>query len=248
MKVLITGDQGFIGSNLTTYLKKLDYVVEGIDLKSNQNILNCKLPTCDLVIHLAGMSGVRESIENPQKYWINNVEGTVRVLNHYANTRVLVASSSSQYEPYLNPYAASKHIIESIPHTNVCFMRLHTVYGPTPRKGMFFDKLLTGTLEYVTNHTRDFIHIDDVCNAMCLLMNSTITGPIDVGTGVAVSIRDISPDLPLTDGSPSERQHTLADIAKLASLGFIPKHTVNTFLENYNTIGLSTADTAGGHP
>jgi nucleoside-diphosphate-sugar epimerase len=233
MKIVVTGHQGFIGSNLVSHLDKLNHTVIGIDLKSNQNILNCELPACDLVIHLAGVGGVRESLADPQKYWINNIEGTVRILKHYAATRVLVASSSSQYEPYLNPYAASKHIIESIPHDNVCFMRLHTVYGPSPRKDMFFDKLLNGTLEYVTDHTRDFIHIDDVCDAIGLLMNSPITGPIDVGTGISVSIRDISPNLPLTTGLPGERQHTLANITKLASLGFISKYTVNTFLKNY---------------
>jgi UDP-glucuronate 4-epimerase len=236
MKVLITGNQGFIGSNLTTYLKNLDYVVEGIDLKSNQNILNCKLPACDLVIHLAGVGGVRESLADPQKYWINNVEGTARILKHYAATRVLVASSSSQYEPYLNPYAASKHVIESIPHDNVCFMRLHTVYGPNPRKDMFFDKLLNGTLEYVTTHERDFIHVDDVCDAMQLLIKSTFTGPIDIGTGKSVRVQDIKPGLPVTNGLVGERYCTCADITKLVSLGFKPTHSVESFL---NTINLS---------
>jgi nucleoside-diphosphate-sugar epimerase len=230
MKVLITGNQGFIGSNLTTYLKNLDYVVEGIDLKSNQNILNCKLPACDLVIHLAGVGGVRESLADPQKYWINNVEGTARILKHYAATRVLVASSSSQYEPYLNPYAASKHVIESIPHPNVCFMRFHTVYGPNPRKDMFFDKLLNGTLEYVTTHERDFIHVDDVCTAINILMNSSYVGPIDVGTGVSVKIRAIRPDLPVTDGEPWERKKTQANIEQLSALGFTPTISVESFL------------------
>jgi len=234
MKIVVTGHQGFIGSTLVAHLETQNHTVIGIDLKSNQNILTCDLPNCDLVIHLAGIGGVRESIADPQKYWINNVEGTARILQHYANIRVLVASSSSQYEPYLNPYAASKHVIESIPHDNVCFMRFHTVYGPNPRKDMFFDRLIKGTLEYVTMHERDFIHIDDVCDAILLLMNSTVIGAIDVGTGTTVRIRDIRPDLPVTTGTVGERQRTCADTTKLNLLGFTPRHSVESFLNIIN--------------
>jgi nucleoside-diphosphate-sugar epimerase len=234
MKIVVTGHQGFIGSNLVKHLEKLNHTVLGIDLKSDQNILTCSLPACDLVIHLAGVGGVRESLADPQKYWINNVEGTVRILKHYADTRVLVASSSSQYEPYLNPYAASKHVIESIPHSNVCFMRFHTVYGPNPRKDMFFDKLLKGTLEYVTTHERDFIHVDDVCDAIQLLIKSTFIGPIDIGTGKSIRVQDIKSELTVTNGLVGERCRTCADITKLKSLGFTPSHTVESFLNTIN--------------
>jgi len=154
MKILITGNEGFIGSNLESYLKNLGYIVTGLDIKSGNDILFCDLPDCDLVVHLAGIGGVRESLADPAKYWKNNVNGTQRILDHYKDVRVLVAGSSSQYEPHLNPYAASKHIIEHIPHINVVFMRLHTVYSSNPRKGMFFDKLINGNLEYVTTHYR----------------------------------------------------------------------------------------------
>ena len=84
------------------------------------------------------------------------MEGTKRILDHYSDARVLVAGSSSQYEPHLNPYAASKNVIEYIPHKNVVFMRFHTVYGPTPRANMFFDKLLNNKLDYVTHHKKRF--------------------------------------------------------------------------------------------
>ena len=230
MKIVVTGHQGFIGSNLVPYLEKLNHTVIGLDIKSNQNVLECALPDCDLVIHLAASTGVRDSIYNPKAYWANNVETTKRILSHYKDIRVLVAGSSSQYEPHLNPYAASKHVIESIPHSNVCFMRFHTVYGPSPRKNMFFDKLLNGSLEYVTSHERDFIHVDDVCAAISILMNSSYVGPIDVGTGVSIKIKDIRPDLPVTDGEPWERKKTQANVEQLSALGFTPTISVESFL------------------
>ena len=232
MKIVLTGHEGFIGSVLYQKLINLNYTVIGLDVKSGNDILHCDLPDCDVVIHLAAKTGVRESLENPKDYWDTNVHGTSRILKHYKNTRILVASSSSQYEPYLNPYAATKHIIEKIPHSDICFMRFHTVYSETPRTGMFFDKLLTNSLEYVTDHERDFIHIDDLCDAILLILDKKILGSIDIGTGISTKIIDICPTLPVVMNTPFERKTTFADIKKLKSLGFKPKKSISNFLNN----------------
>lgn len=233
MKILLTGDEGFIGNNLKKYLQD-KHEIYGIDIKSNFDILTCDLDyDVDLVIHLAGIGGVRESLADPKKYWDTNVEGTKRILDSFKNVRVLVAGSSSQYEPHLNPYAASKNAIETIPHPNVCFMRFHTVYGPTPRKNMFFDKLLNNQLEYVTTHERDFIHIDDMVRAIETLITSDVTGPIDIGTGNTIKISDIRPDLPVKEDTVGERARTCADTTKMKEIGFEAQINVRDFLNKY---------------
>lgn len=230
MRILITGHTGFIGSNLTNRLSDR-HEIFGLDIKEGQDILTCLLDfDVDLVIHLAGIGGVRESLADPKKYWNTNVEGTKRILEHFKNTRVLVAGSSSGYEPHLNPYAASKNVIEYIEHSNVCYMRFHTVYGPNPRKRMFFDKLLNNELEYVTDHRRDFIHIEDLMDAIEIIINNDVRGSIDIGRGQNVCIKDIRPDLPVKTNTVGERKETLANIEKLQSLGFEPKYTVEKFL------------------
>jgi nucleoside-diphosphate-sugar epimerase len=233
MKIVVTGSAGFIGSELCKTLKRKGHQVIGLDIKEGNDILTCELPRADWVIHLAANAGVLPSIEDPKKYWMNNVEGTKRILASYPNSRVLVAGSSSQYEPHLNPYAASKHVIESIPHTNVCFMRFHTVYSNPARPGMFFDKLQRGVLEFVTDHERDFIHITDVVEAIHLLLYSTHRGPIDIGTGKPVKVSSIAPHLPVKEGQPYERLRTCAnkkDIELLEAMGWRCKVTVNDFL------------------
>lgn len=231
----MTGSDGFIGSNLLRHLINKGYLVHCIDIQSGNDINTCDLPTeIDLVIHLAGIGGVRESVKDPAKYWRVNVDGTRRIVDNYPNARVLVAGSSSGYEPHLNPYAASKKVIESIKHDNICFMRFHTVYGPQPRMNMFFDKLLSGSLQYVTNHTRDFIHICDLISAIDILIQHEYKGPIDVGTGQSVRISDIRPDLPIVTETPGERSDTLADITIMKVLGFEPKYTVKKFLDEQN--------------
>ena len=235
-RILITGHKGFIGSNLYNFLNTGEYDLIGIDIVDGDDLLTCKLPDVDCVIHLAGVGGVRASLEYPAYYWKNNVEVTRRIIRGYHDTRVLVASSSSQYEPHLNPYAASKHVIEYMKHTNICFMRLHTVYSENPRKDMFFDKLLNGGLEYITNHERDFIHVSDVCSAIKLIMELDVRGSLDIGTGVPSKIHCMVRSLPLKISS-KERKKTKANVKILRSLGFNHKVHLEQFLiENWDRI------------
>ena len=231
-RILITGHEGFIGSALVSHLKD-KYTIIGIDRKektSNQDLRDCDLPdNINFVVHLAGRSGVKNSFKNWESYWSNNVEVTKRILHEYKNIRVLVASSSTQYEPHLNPYAATKHIIEKIPHTNACFMRLHTVYSKNPRKDMFIYKLLNGGIEYVSNNERDFIHVNDVVKAIELLLHSDLKGPIDVGTGISTKINNIIKGVPFKV-TPKERKKTKANTTILHSLGFKCEENIEDFL------------------
>lgn len=234
MNILLTGYRGFIGSRLKKRLEQ-KYNLCCIDLEDGRDLYDCALPvTTDIVIHLAGKSGVRESVNDPSAYWRNNVEVTKRILEHFSTTRVLYASSSSAYEPELNPYAMSKHICDELAraHPNAVGMRFHTVYSETPRTNMFMYKLLNGTLEYATNHRRDFVHIEDVCDAVELLLTSDLTGIIDVGTGVPVSVQHLAPNVPIRLNTQYERFHTQARIEKIQSLGFEPKYDVKKFLTN----------------
>ena len=105
----------------------------------------------DLIIHLAGKSGVRESHDDPASYWRNNVEVSKRLFARYPDTRIMYASSSSAYERFKS-HVASKYCVEEAAerYVDTLGMRIHTVYDDNP-EGMFVQKLLDGKLEYVTN-------------------------------------------------------------------------------------------------
>lgn len=227
MNILLTGHRGFIGRELHKRLEVKNLVI-GIDLLEGNDLLTCEFPKdIDLVIHLAGKSGVRQSLKNPSDYWVNNIEASKRLFDFYDDTRILYASSSSQYEPHLNPYAASKYVLESLAecHGNNVGMRFHTVYNDNSREGMFFDKLKKNKLEYVTNHTRDFLHMDDCLDAIeILIKNTTFKGPVDIGSGHSTVVRElVHKDIPIRNVS-HERQNTLADITVMKSMGYNPKH------------------------
>ena len=238
MNILLTGHRGFIGSALLSRLKKNNRVI-GFDIKdgADQDLLHCTFKEeFDLIIHLAGKSGVRESLSDPASYWMNNVEASRRLFERYEDTRILYASSSSAYEPDLNPYAASKFVLEELAerYYNTLGMRFHTVYNDNcPRENMFFNRLRNGSLEYVTRHYRDFIHLEDILDAIEILINNPqITGVIDIGTGYPIKIQDLAPGLPVRLNTPGERNWTCADTKKMKSLGFKPKYTVEKFLTN----------------
>ena len=237
MNILLTGHKGFIGSRLLNDLER-HHIVKGIDLQDGNDLLYCNLPEeeFDLIIHLAGRSGVRESIKDPNAYWMNNIEASRRLFERYPDTRILYASSSSAYEPDLNPYAASKYVLEELAerYPNTLGMRFHTVYADTcPRSNMFFNKLLDGKLEYTTRHYRDFVHLLDVIDAIKILMiNPQVNGTIDIGTGNPIKVQDLAPNLPVRLNTPGERQFTCADTEKIKALGWKPKYSVENFLTN----------------
>ncbi len=234
MHIMLTGHRGYIGSHLLKRLRKNNSIV-GFDLQDGQDLFDCNLnENFDLIIHLAGQSGVRESINDPAIYWRNNVEVSKRIFARYPDTRIMFASSSSAYEPDLNPYAASKYLVEENAerYIDTLAMRFHTVYDDKPRKGMFIQKLIDGELEYVTNHYRDFIHIEDLCDAIELLIQSRYSGTVDIGTGKPFRVRDFAPDVPIRLNTPNERSWTCANMERLRTLGFNPKHSVEKLLTN----------------
>ena len=97
------------GFNLNLLPKlKNDHEVTTIDLEYGQDLNNCSLPNdIDVVIHLAGRSGVRDSIKHPNAYFQNNVIASLRIFEKYKNARIIYASSSTAEEPDKNPYAYS---------------------------------------------------------------------------------------------------------------------------------------------
>ena len=225
MNILLTGSDGFIGGHLFRYFSENHNVI-GLDIKSGNDILEVEFPdNIDLVVHMAGMSGVRDSLDRPTEYWKNNVIGTQRLFQHYSDTRIIYASSSTAHEPWKNPYAMSKYCMEQLEHDNAVGLRFTTVYGPQARGEMLIPKILNNEVEYLnTNHSRDFIHVDDVVRAIQTMIDSDFIGVIDVGTGTTNKLTDIAeyfninyrPEI----GGETERLDNKADTTVLNLFGW----------------------------
>ena len=184
MEVLITGDKGFIGSNLVNYLN--NYNIYGIDYPNN--VLTSVLPPVDCVIHLAASTGVRSSHKNPKAYFNNNLKTTKRIFDHYKDTKILFASTSSVYE-LQSPYSMSKYACELIAPDNVVIMRFFTVWGEQNyRTDMLYGMAMNDQLNYITDHKRDFTHVYDVCRAIKILIEKGVGGETyEIGHGKPIT-------------------------------------------------------------
>tara|TARA_B100001996_G_C18668877_1_gene595913 strand:+ start:1200 stop:1922 length:723 start_codon:yes stop_codon:yes gene_type:complete len=239
MNILLTGSEGFIGKHLYNSLRDL-YNVIGFDKKVGQDILYAVLPSqIDLVIHLAGSSGVRHSLNNPREYWENNVEASRIIFNKYKNKRILYASSSTAEEPEKNPYAATKFLMERMAPEGSIGMRFTTVYGPNAREDMLIPMIEKGTVPYINvDHSRDFIHVYDLVSAIKKVMKSNISGTIDIGTGFSTNLNDLMTSLNMNPlkkiGKHYERLDNVADINILKQLGWSPKYKLFDYLRKQN--------------
>ena len=147
MAILVVGGAGYIGSHAARALRRSGYEVviydnlstgfrrlaQGFELVegdiADEVRLRPVLARVDAVMHFAAHAYVGESVENPRKYFRNNVAGALRLLNSAldAGIRRFVFSSScavygvpekipiSEHTPRapVNPYGASKLFFEN---------------------------------------------------------------------------------------------------------------------------------------
>lgn len=176
MKILTTGGGGFIGLVLVNSLLEngeevtildnfsnsskgtIEYLIEqGAKLIigdiNNYDLLKKEIINYDIVVHLAAITDVNESILNPQETYHVNVEGTNNLLKACSSNDIkgfIAASSASVYgeaktlpiyedSPILplSPYGKSKAMMEKNIHEfshkhnlNSVILRFFNIYGP----------------------------------------------------------------------------------------------------------------------
>ena len=239
MKILLTGSEGFIGKNLQSFLKD-EHQLICLDKKTGNDLINCDLDyDVDLVIHLAGLSGVRQSLDNPVDYWTNNVIGSYRIFEKFKDKKILYASSSTANEPWRNPYAMSKFYMEQIAPENSLGMRFTTVYGPGGRENMLIPKLIKNDVSYINvDHFRDFIHVEDLMIAIKILIKNNISNKvIEIGTGSSINLLDLLDKLNMSVedkrmGTMFERKNNKASIQVLKDLGWFAKTDLIEYIKN----------------
>jgi len=236
MDIIMTGSSGYIGRHLSEYLEKQGHKIFGFTGEITEfDYITGKF---DMVIHLAALTGVRKSLEYPDEYFETNVNGTRRVFDFCKerNIKCMYASSSNAHEWWTNPYATTKKINEMDGHHYVGF-RPHTVYPG--REDMMYHRMTEDpeSVEYINGyHERDWTHIEDVCSAVCTLMENydiMVGKCVDIGTGESINLKEVaaklmpyrSPEI-RAENPTTERVKTCANIKELTELGWTPKHRI----------------------
>jgi UDP-glucose 4-epimerase len=218
------------------------------------------LPPADVVVHAAAYINVEESWERPYDYMWNNAAATARVAKQCAETgaRLVYISSAAVYgEPQrlpidenhptkpLSPYGLSKLAGEQVAQMlapGAAVLRLFNVYGPGqtgPYAGVvskFIERAKRGLPPVIYGdgtQTRDFIHVADVARLVEVVLDRGAAGVYNVGTGRAVSIRELAAivmRLARLNGEPlytpprlGDIRHSAADITRARSLGWEPQ-------------------------
>jgi UDP-glucose 4-epimerase len=144
MKTIVTGGCGFIGSHIVDKLLEQDHEVTVLDnfstgrienLEHQKNAKNLKIIEADIcnqnkmmksfinidwVFHLAALADIVPSIQNPEKYFKSNVDGTFSVLQaskkHRIKRFIYAASSSCYGIPRTYPTAETSEICPQYPY------------------------------------------------------------------------------------------------------------------------------------
>lgn len=261
MKVLIIGGAGYIGSHMAKRLGQLGCGVTTLDNLSSghrdavlcgefvQGDLADKALLTDVlqpwsfdaVMHFASFIQVGESVQQPAKYYENNVTNTLNLLDamRAAGVQRFIFSSTAatfgepQYTPIderhpqqpINPYGRSKLMIEQVLEDyarayglkSVC-LRYFNAAGADPdgelgerhepethliplvlqaASGRRADIAVFGRDYDTPDGTciRDYIHINDLCDAHWLSLQSLMQGAdsqrYNLGNGAGFSVQEV---------------------------------------------------------
>lgn len=208
--VLILGSRGFIGKNLTTYLKKKDKKIElftdkkrtDLSIKKNWKIY----PKTDCLVLLSSISNLKIFGKNTVKSYSTNLNITLNAI-HYClqNNTKLIFISSASVKSLNNNYAISKFISERIcENYSISFdlkyniLRIYNVYGKNQSSLFLIPKIFDAIKKdkkIIVNNLlakRDYIYIDDVCKAIhksIYIKQNNAT--IDIGTGKSYSVKEV---------------------------------------------------------
>lgn len=121
-KVLITGGSGFIGQHLKNALEEQDINVDIFDRENGQDVTNAShlnkavKKNYDVIFHLAGFSGSKESNEDRFKSFQINTLATVNlmelIVEFSPDTKIILSSSRLEYGKPLYIPVDEKHKTE----------------------------------------------------------------------------------------------------------------------------------------
>lgn len=174
MKVIVTGSGGFIGKRLVAALRRRGDEVVGIDRLNGDEAgeISAHLTGVDFVYHLAAQTSVFNGDLNAIER--DNIAAFITVCTACAKRGVpLVYASSSTAINTTSLYGLSKRFDEdfaALYHPGAIGVRLHNVYGPSPRQGTLLWHLMSDDKVTLYNGGRNLRHFTYVDDAVAGLM------------------------------------------------------------------------------
>ncbi len=224
MRILVIGNSGFLGSYLTKELDHFGYDWLPFDISLGQDICNPEhfnsiKEKVDAVVHLASMTFVPDSYNNPYSFFHINSEGTLNTLEFCRKNKAKLVYISSyvygipQYSPIdenhpldaFNPYCGSKLISENLCqyynkfwNVPIVILRPFNLYGYGQNNLFLISQIVEQArnghiIVKDTSPKRDFIYVTDVVDAIIKSIEFQTNGfdIFNVGTGVSHAVQDV---------------------------------------------------------
>lgn len=255
-KVVVTGASGFIGRHTLSPLAQRGYEVHPLKLDlaaphTHLTQLEKMRPTA--LLHLAWETTPGDYWHTPSNIeWLKCSLDLLKVFSLSGGKRVVIAGSCAEISPK-TLYGACK---ESLRLTGEAFLTKHEVsfswgrifspYGPHEKSQRLFPTLIHSLIAQTPfkctsqEHCRDFLFVEDVAEAFVSLLDSSVEGAVDIGSGESVRIGDLVThiadrleglNLIQFSSSPSSEDNPTALIAQRTRLfeevGFKPKYTLH---------------------
>lgn len=168
----------------------------------------------DAVIHLAALVNVSESERIPIQYYITNINGTMNVLSKI-RTKNFIFASTGAAESCHSAYGISKRAAEDVvreyctqhrpmPYTIFRFYNVigTSGYAPTNPDGLMYNLMkMQETREFTIfgndyqtpdgTAIRDYVHVNEICQALKLAIDKPANGVESLGHGVGYTVREI---------------------------------------------------------
>jgi len=134
---------------------------------------------------------------------VNKIVNFTTMLQYDSSKMNIPCNESQPRNPYVNNYVMSKFVSELITEQYrdtfpIIDVRISNVYGPTSLyrpdivPSLIWQLLETGEASvWNMSPKRDFIFVEDAVTAVLKLINSSYSGPVNLGSGVSSSVREL---------------------------------------------------------
>jgi nucleoside-diphosphate-sugar epimerase len=198
-----------------------------LDVRQMGEVVNRARPTH--LLHLAWYVAPGKWATAPENFaWVQASLGLLQAFHDRGGTRVTTAGSCLEYDwdyGYCSesrtpraprtPYGVCKNALQDLTAAfaatsglTSAWGRIFFVYGPHEHPSRLVASVIRSLLADEParcshgNQTRDYLFVQDVADALVTLLESDVTGPINIASGQAIALKEIVSRIGILVGKP----------------------------------------------
>jgi len=191
------------------------HVAELLNSSESEALFDSVKPTH--LVHLAWTTEQGVYLHSPKNFaWVEASLSMLRFFKNQGGRRVVMAGSCSEFDwtgtdfPDINPAAVSqtpyglcKNVLEKLLRSfceaekiSGAWGRFFYTFGPHQGSDRLVPSIILSLLNgeiakcSPSNKVIDFMYVEDLADAFCALINSKVTGPVNIASGKEMNLKD----------------------------------------------------------